>query len=189
MGYLRGFIPWIASGVISSFDWRWGAVAGLVTGLLLLWQDNRRGIPLDSEILEISAICYFVAIGALAFASPDSAVGTYDDAVSFGWLSLTAWGGLALRRPFTLGIARRQTPREYWEEPGFLHVNNVITAVWGSGFVFVGLSLTLCHVMDAASWIGIAAHVVGLAGPAVFTSVYSARAQARAEALIAGTPA
>ena len=38
MGYLRGFIPWIVSGVVSSFDWRWGAVGGLVTGLLLLWQ-------------------------------------------------------------------------------------------------------------------------------------------------------
>jgi hypothetical protein len=43
MGYLPGFIPWIVAGVVSSFDWRWGAIGGLVTGLLLLLQDRRRG--------------------------------------------------------------------------------------------------------------------------------------------------
>ncbi|MFF1631446.1 hypothetical protein [Streptomyces sp. NPDC058272] len=179
MGYLRGFIPWIISGVVSSFDWRWGAVAGLASGLLLLLQDRRRGIGLDALILEISTVAYFVVVGAVAVARPDSALADHTDVVSFGWLAATAWGTLAIRRPFTLGIARRQTPREYWEMPEFIRVNNHITTAWGAGFTFIGVSLAVCGAVDAPAWVAIAAHVAGLVGPAVFTKVHPARAQAR----------
>ncbi|MCX4911656.1 hypothetical protein [Streptomyces sp. NBC_00878] len=179
MGYLRGFIPWIVAGVVSSFDWRWGAMAGLVTGLLLLLQDRRRGVDLDALILEISSITYFAVIGAVSVSAPDSALADHTDVISFGWLAATAWGTLAIRRPFTLGIAKRQTPREYWDMPEFIQVNNHITIAWGTGFTFIGVSQAVCGAVDAPAWVGIAAHVAGLVAPAVFTKVYPARAQAR----------
>ncbi|KAF5997435.1 hypothetical protein FNV62_18635 [Streptomyces sp. RLB3-17] len=179
MGYLRGFIPWIVAGVVSSFDWRWGAIAGLVSGLLLLLQDRFRGVGLDALILEISTVVYFVVVGAVAVADPGSALADHTDVVSFGWLAATAWGTLAIRRPFTLGIAKRQTPPEYWDMPEFVRVNNHITSAWGAGFTFIGVSLAVCGAVDAPAWVGIAAHVAGLVGPAVFTKVYPARAQAR----------
>ncbi|KPI08114.1 hypothetical protein ACIQWL_16280 [Streptomyces mirabilis] len=179
MGYLRGFIPWIVAGVVSSFDWRWGAIAGLVSGLLLLLQDRLRGVGLDALILEISTVVYFVVVGAVAVADPGSALADHTDVVSFGWLAATAWGTLAIRRPFTLGIAKRQTPPEYWDMPEFVRVNNHITSAWGAGFTFIGVSLAVCGAVDAPAWVGIAAHVAGLVGPAVFTKVYPARAQAR----------
>ncbi|MFE2468832.1 hypothetical protein [Streptomyces mirabilis] len=179
MGYLRGFIPWIVAGVVSSFDWRWGAIAGLVSGLLLLLQDRFRGVGLDALILEISTVVYFVVVGAVAVADPGSALADHTDVVSFGWLAATAWGTLAIRRPFTLGIAKRQTPPEYWDMPEFVRVNNHITSAWGAGFTFTGVSLAVCGAVDAPAWVGIAAHVAGLVGPAVFTKVYPARAQAR----------
>ncbi|MEU1439946.1 hypothetical protein [Streptomyces mirabilis] len=179
MGYLRGFIPWIVAGVVSSFDWRWGAIAGLVSGFLLLLQDRFRGVGLDALILEISTVVYFVVVGAVAVADPGSALADHTDVVSFGWLAATAWGTLAIRRPFTLGIAKRQTPPEYWDMPEFVRVNNHITSAWGAGFTFIGVSLAVCGAVDAPAWVGIAAHVAGLVGPAVFTKVYPARAQAR----------
>ncbi|MDT0466901.1 hypothetical protein [Streptomyces gibsoniae] len=182
MGYLRGFIPWIVAGVVSSFDWRWGALGGLVSGLLLLGQDRRRGVDLDALILESSTVAYFVVVGAVAVAQPHSALAKHTDVVSFGWLAATAWGTLAIRRPFTLGIARRQTPREYWDMPEFIRVNNHITSAWGAGFTFIGVSLAVCGAVNAPAWVGIAAHVVGLVGPAVFTKVHPARAQARLQA-------
>lgn len=179
MGYLRGFIPWIIAGVVSSFDWRWGAIGGLVSGLLLLLQDRRRGVGSDALVLEISTIVYFVVVGAVSVADPGSALADHTDVVSFAWLAATAWGTLAIRRPFTLGIAKRQTPREYWDMPEFIRVNNHITSAWGAGFTFIGVSLAVCGAVDAPAWMGIAAHVIGLAGPAVFTKVWPARAQAR----------
>ncbi|MFE1981072.1 hypothetical protein [Streptomyces mirabilis] len=191
MGYLRGFIPWIVAGVVLSFDWRWGAIAGLVSGLLLLLQDRFRGVGLDALILEISTVVYFVVVGAVAVADPGSALADHTDVVSFGWLAATAWGTLAIRRPFTLGIAKRQTPPEYWDMPEFVRVNDHITSAWGAGFTFIGVSLAVCGAVDAPAWVGIAAHVAGLVGPAVFTKVYPARAQARllaAEAPVTAVP-
>lgn len=183
MGYLRGFTPWIAAGFVSAFDWRWGAMAGCAVGLLLLLQDRRRGVAMDAMILEISTIIYFVIIGAIAFNSPDSSVQDHSDVLSFVWLAGTAWGSMALRSPFTLGIARRQAPEEYWDTPGFLTVNNAITAAWGAGFTFIAVVLAIGNATDAPAWVGITAHVVGLVAPAVFTSIYPKRVQARLEAM------
>lgn len=183
MGYLRGFIPWIVAGLVSGFvDWRWGAVSGFASGLLLLLQDRRRGVDLDALILETSTIVYFVLVGAVAVARPDSSLSHYTDVLSFAWLAATAWGTLAIRRPFTLGIAKRQTPREFWDMPEFLRVNNHITSAWGTGFTFIGVSLAVAGAADAPVWVGIAAHVIGLVGPAVFTKVCPARAEARLQA-------
>ncbi|MEV5844023.1 hypothetical protein AB0M32_18870 [Streptomyces sp. NPDC051985] len=183
MGYFRGFIPWIVAGFVSGFvDWRWGAVSGFVSGLLLLLQDRRRGVDLDALILEASTIVYFGVVGAVALARPHSSLSHHTDVLSFAWLAATAWGTLAIRRPFTLGIAKRQTPREFWDMPEFVRVNNHITAAWGTGFTFIGVSLAVAGAVDAPAWVGIAAHVVGLVGPAVFTKVRPARAQARLQA-------
>ena len=187
MGYLRGFYPWIAAGFVSAVDWRWGAVAGVVVGVLLLLQDRRRGVAMDAMVLEVSTIIYFVIIGAIAFSSPDSSIQDHSDVISFVWLAGTAWGSMALRSPFTLGIARRQAPEEYWDTPGFLAVNNHITAAWGSGFTFIAVVLAISNAADAPAWIGITAHVVGLVAPAVFTSVYPKRVQARLEAMQAAS--
>ncbi|MGC0314942.1 hypothetical protein [Kitasatospora acidiphila] len=182
MGYLRGFVPWIVSAAVSGSDWRWGAIGGLLSGLLLLLQDRRRGVGLDALILEISTVVYFAAVGALAVAAPHSALSNHTDVVSFAWLALTAWGTLAIRRPFTLGIAKRQTPQAYWDQPGFLRVNDHITAAWGAGFTFIAVTLAVCGAVHAPGWVGIAAHVVGLLAPAGFTKAYPARVQARLQA-------
>ncbi|MET7486624.1 hypothetical protein [Streptomyces sp. NPDC005538] len=187
IGYLRGFAPWIAAGFVSAVDWRWGAVAGVLVGLLLLLQDRRRGVAMDAMILEISTIIYFLIIGAIAFSSPDSSVQDHSDVLSFVWLAGTAWGSMAIRSPFTLGIARRQTPEEYWNTPGFITVNNHITAAWASGFTFISVVLAISDATDAPVWVGIAAHVIGLVAPMVFTAIYPRRVQARLEALQAAS--
>lgn len=186
MSYLRGFVPWIVAGVVSSFDWRWGALAGLVSGVVLLLLDRRSGVATEAQILDVSTIVYFAALGVLAFAAPTSPLKHYDGALAMSWLALTAWGTLAVRRPFTLGIAKQQTPREYWDMPEFLQINVVITIAWAAAFTVTGIALGACAALDAPTAVGIAFHVVGLAAPAVFTSVYPARARSR---LSAGQPA
>ena len=180
VAYLRGFVPWIVAGVVSGFlDWRWGALGGLLSGVLLLLQDRRRGVDLDALILEASTIVYFVVIGAVSLADPDSALKDQSDVLSFVWLGATAWVSMAIHRPFTLGIAKRQTPREYWDMPEFLQVNNRITSAWGAGFTFIAVSLAVGDAVDAPVWVGITAHVLGLAAPIVFTKVYPERVQRR----------
>lgn len=180
MAYLRGFVPWIVAGCVSGFvDWRWGAVSGVVSGLLLLLQDLKRGVDFGALILEASTVVYFVVIGAVSVADLDSSLEDHTDVLSFVWLAGTAWGSLAVRHPFTLGIAKRQTPREYWDMPEFVQVNNYITSAWGAGFTFIALALAMANAVDAPVWVGITAHVIGLVAPIVFTKVYPERAQRR----------
>ena len=179
MKYLRGFIPWIALAAISPAGWQWGALAGLLIGVVLLAQQLRQGVPADALILEISTIAYFVAVTALAFAAPHSALRDYSGVLSFGWLALTAWITLAARQPFTLGIARRSTPRESWHTPQFLRVNVVITAVWAAAFTVTAIAVAICAATHAATAATVVCQVVGFVVPALFTARYPKIVRAR----------
>jgi hypothetical protein len=179
MSYLRGFIPWIAFAGISTVGWQWGALAALVIALRLFIQDRRSGVAADALILEASTIAYFTALGALAFASPHSPLEHYDGAMSFGWLAATAWATLAVRRPFTLGIAKRGTPKEFWDMPQFIQINTVITTVWATSFVLTAAAIAACDAAHVTSVAEIACQVVGFAIPAIFTSRYPKIVMAR----------
>ena len=179
MNYLRGFIPWIAFAVISTAGWQWGALSGLVIGVVMLIGQRRAGVTFDALILELSTVVYFAALTALAFAAPNSPLHAYSGVLSFGWLALTAWGTLAIRRPFTLGIARRGTPREMWRTPVFLRVNVVITSVWAGAFTLTAIAIALCVASGLGSGASITCQVIGFAVPAVFTARYPKIVQAR----------
>ncbi|MEU1625468.1 hypothetical protein ABZ746_09065 [Streptomyces sp. NPDC020096] len=179
MSYLRGFIPWIAFAVISTIGWQWGALAGLLIGLQLLIKDRRSGVAADALILETSTLAYFAALTAFAFAAPHSPVEHYVGALSFAWLAATAWSTLAVRRPFTLGIARRSTPRELWNTPQFLRINTVITTVWATCFALTAAAIAACDATHTGALATTACQVVGFLAPAAFTNRYRAIAQAR----------
>ena len=188
MGYLRGFVPWIVFAALSDADWRWAAVAALATGLGLLALDRRSGIAAEALVLDLSTIGYFCLLTALSFAFPDSWLGDWSGVVSMAWLGLTAWGTLALGRPFTLGVAKRQTPPEVWDRPEFFRVNVLISAAWALAFTLIGAVLAACEVTGAPAATGITAHLVGLGAAITFTSRYPARVRARARAAAAAGP-
>ncbi|MEC4018640.1 hypothetical protein [Streptomyces sp. H27-D2] len=179
MNYLRGFIPWIAFAVVSSAGWQWGAVTALVLGGWLLVQDHRAGAAADSQILERSTVVFFAALTVLAFARPHSGLEHFDGAMALGWLALTAWATLAVGRPFTTGIARRQAPEEVWKSPVFLRINVVITAVWAAAFTLTAFALTAIDAADLGSLASIPVQVAGFVFPALFTARYPDRVRAR----------
>ena len=116
MNYLKSLLPWIAFAVVATqFDWRWAGLTGLVIsgGLLLL--ARREGRKADTLILEWSGFAFFTLLTALAFGFPASPLKTYTGALTDAWLALTAWGSLAIGKPFTLGIARTTTPEKFWD--------------------------------------------------------------------------
>ncbi|GAA1354572.1 hypothetical protein [Streptomyces beijiangensis] len=179
MNYLRGFIPWIAFAVVSSAGWQWGALTGLVLGAWLLVNDRQAGESAGAKILEISTVAYFAALTAFAFARPDSGLQDYSGTLSFGWLAVTAWATLAVGRPFTIGIARKQAPREVWHTPLFRRINVVITAFWAASFTVTAAVLVAVYANDLGSGVSTAVQVAGFAVAAVFTARYPERARAR----------
>jgi hypothetical protein len=179
MSYLRGFVPWIAFAVLSGLGWQWGALAGLVLAVALFADGRRKGTPLDTQVLEISTMAYFGVLTVFALLVPASPVQHFVGAISMAWLALTAWGGLAVRQPFTLGIAKQQTPKEFWGHPLFRRINVVITTAWALAFTLTAVVLTGLDLVDAGTVAAILVQVAGFAIPAVFTVRYPERARSR----------
>ncbi|MEV7964812.1 hypothetical protein AB0O34_02380 [Sphaerisporangium sp. NPDC088356] len=178
---LLGFLPWIVYAVIATGDeWRYGAVAGLVIALVVIAADRRSGKQWDQMVIESSAAVFFTVITVISLIAPESPLMPYGPALVNAWLALTAWGSLAIRRPFTLGVARSMTTREVWETPVFYRVNAVITSVWGVAFVVAAVSLGfLLHSAPHATAAVVTIKVVTFVAPALFTVRYPKAVAAR----------
>lgn len=172
MNYLRGFLPWIAFAVVSTLDWRWAALVALVLAAGLMMLDRKAGVRLDAQLLDVGSISFFLALTVVAFVFPHSVLQQYDGALSGAWLALIAWGSLAVGRPFTSGIARRQTAPEIWHTPAFHRTNTVITLAWTIAFTAIAIAAFICDAVNAPFVFRAAYEVVGFGVPIWFTRRY-----------------
>ncbi|WP_369389969.1 hypothetical protein AB5J72_21725 [Streptomyces sp. CG1] len=183
MSYLRTFLPWIVFAVIPSGDWQWGALAALVVAVALIAQQRRAGAGFDALVIEAGSAVFFAVLAAIAFADPHSGVHDYSAALSSGTLAVIAGMSLAVGRPFTLGIAKRTTAREYWTMKPFIRTNVIITAVWTGAFAVTAVVLAvLDHARHAHTTPAVLVQIAGFAVPMVFTVRYVAHVQAKARA-------
>ncbi|TCO64602.1 hypothetical protein [Actinocrispum wychmicini] len=184
IGYVKTFAPWIAFAVLStSGEYRWGALAGFALALLLLAMDRRKGKQWDALIIESSSAVFFGALAVASLTISPAPLGDYGPSVAAAWLALTAWGSLAIRRPFTLGIARTMVPEQFHSHPMFYRTNAIITAAWAVGFtVEVGLLLLLEAVAPHATAALVAVKIGAFVLPALFTIRYRQIVRARQEA-------
>ncbi|MGV4985535.1 hypothetical protein ACVB8X_25320 [Streptomyces sp. NRAIS4] len=183
MSYLRTFLPWIVFALVPSGDWQWGALAALVVAVGITAQQRRAGAGFDALVIEAGSAAFFAVLAAIAFADPHSGVHDYSAALSSGTLAVIAGLSLAVGRPFTLGIAKRTTPREYWDLKPFVRVNVVITAVWTAAFVVTAVALAvLAHSGNAHATPATVVQIAGFVVPMVFTVRYVAHVQAKARA-------
>jgi hypothetical protein len=137
-----GLAPWILMAVVSGpgrFEEAASSALGLA--LLTLWLSSRRGVPV--HLLEVFTVVYFGVMAVLGLVASDRVI---------EWLEL--WAGdlssialaafaivtLLIRRPFTLAYAKDTTPREQWDNPLFMRINYVISAVWAGAFVVSAVS-------------------------------------------------
>ncbi|GAA4392006.1 hypothetical protein [Tsukamurella soli] len=184
MNYIKGFVPWIAFSALSSVvGWQWGALVALAATGWAILRDRRSGVTVDAQILDLGSAVYFAALTAVAFAAPHSVLEQYDGALSSVWLAAIAWFSLAVRQPFTEGIARRQTPREYWGTAAFRKVNTTVTLVWTASFTATAFAAFACDALDAPTLVRVAYQAVGCGVPAYFTHRYVARVRAARAAL------
>jgi hypothetical protein len=182
-----GFLPWIAYAVIATSDeWRWGAITGLAIAVVLVVVDRRSGKAWDMIVIETSAVVFFVCLTILSLVAPQSPLTPYGPALVNVWLGLTAWGSLAIRKPFTLGIARTMAPEEVWATPIFYRINAVITTAWALAFTLAAVSLTLVlAAAPQATAVVITIKVLSFVLPAIFTVRYPKVVERRARAAAA----
>lgn len=190
MTVLRGFAPWIIYAVVSGFSddaWRWAAVAAVAAGILLILDDRRRGVKPDAQILEISAVVFFAIVAIVGFATDSGTFHKYDSVLSFGWLALTAWASLAIGKPFTEGIAKREVPQEFWGSDKFRHINRVLTSVWAVAFTATAIAVWIIYRQELGDVADGIAQALGFILPISFTNWYKERPDADDEAVQQGS--
>ena len=170
MTFLWGFLPWIAYGVVSALGWQWAAAIALVVAVVKLVRD--RG---SAQALDIGTVVYFAALTLLAFAAPDSPLQQHDGSLSSAWLALIAWTSLAVRQPFTLGIARQRTAPALWDTPVFRRTNTVITLVWTIAFTASAVAGFIAESSHAGLAVNVVIRVLGFGAPMWFTHRYAAK--------------
>ena len=179
MSYLRTFLPWIVFAVLPSGSWQWAALAALAVAVAVVGGQLRAGTTPNALIIEIGSAVFFAALAVIAFADPHSPVHDYSAALSSGTLAVVAGVSLAVGKPFTLGIAKRTTPKEYWAAQPFIRVNTVITSVWTAAFAVTAIVLAVvAHAGAAHSAPATVVQIAGFVVPMVFTVRYVARVQA-----------
>ena len=96
-----------------------------------------------------------------------------------GALALGSWGTLLIRRPFTLEYARQHTDPAKWNDPLFIRVNVLLTAVWASTFT-VNTALAWAQMKRLwPEWVCHTASYAALIAAAAFTSWYPAQVRRR----------
>lgn len=171
---LIGFLPWIVYGFIATGDeWRWGGLVGLGTALALIAWDRAQGRGWDETLVETTAAAFFALVVLYSLLWPDSELPRYGPALLNAALALMAWGSLALRTPFTLGIARTMAPEEVHGTEAFRALNTVVTGFWAVCFTAAAIALAVVLYLDPyATAVVIAIKVATFAVPIAFTVRY-----------------
>ena len=127
------FIPWIMYWVLSGANMPLYAVVLAVLASALM--NGYRAFTGKIMIMDFVTLLYFVAdfgftvmLGSVFFLR-------YGGLLVYLVLCGMAFVSLAVQSPFTLQYARQGWPREYWDQPLFRSVNNVITGFWGLIFL------------------------------------------------------
>lgn len=181
MNYIKGFLPWLVYGMVATrLDWRYGALVGLGCAVLPTLWDLRRRKPVEAMVLQLSAILFFTVLTLYAMLDPGSPLRTQVLALAVGWLAVTAWGSLLVRRPFTAGIAKQMIPPGAPVHPRFFRVNVVITCVWAASFTVEAATLaTLAELAPGRGAAAILVKVLGWAVPMTVTLAYAAALRRR----------
>jgi hypothetical protein len=191
VSYLFTFLPWIVYALLgghSAASQQRGTLAAFAVTVLVIVYKRRTGNAFDALIIETGSAAFFAAIAAIAFAAPHSGLLTYTAALSNTTLAVIAWASLAVRRPFTLGIAKQAMPREAWTHPAFIHANDVITTLWAGSFtVSAAILMAVIHAR-ADVFVLATIQVLGFVVPMVATARYVKIAHARAQHGVGNIP-
>ncbi len=163
-----GFLPWIILGVFGESHLLPALVVAFIVAAATSVRQWLRGNP---KVLDTVTVGFFaiMVVGIVIFRWWVLAI--YMSLLVNLTLTAIAWGSLALGSPFTIQYARDEVPREHWDSPIFLRINQYITAVWGIDFL-LSTVVTVIHQATGASGFLIHNAWVVFAIPAVIFTVY-----------------
>lgn len=126
---LIGFSPWLIYFALlgsTAKQNRIAIIAALIAVIVFNYKELRKGF-----ILAWGTALFFVALLIISYLTKDEWIINNGNFISNIALTLIVWFSLIIKKPFSLQYARETTPEVFWNMPGFIRVNRIITFVWG----------------------------------------------------------
>jgi len=178
--FLISFLPWILFGIFaghSLIELEIALLLSLVISVIVGYRDMRGKLIVPCVTFSFF-LFMVIALIVLQLYSIIPYIGMASNLVLTG----IAFGSLAIGTPFTIQYAKRDVPKERWENPVFIHINKILTSFWGVLFL-LGLLISIYKFFypgalgifsDAYMWISI---IVGV----IFTMKYPDYAKKRSQ--------
>ena len=122
--------------------------------------------------MEIVTLGYFAVHAIITLAMGSSFLKTYGPIANSLVLAGMAFATLAMKNPFTYQYAKEDWDKSYWNDPAFIRINEIITAVWGWIFTFnAALGALAVFVFPAQElWFVVIVPNVGIVAGIIFSS-------------------
>jgi len=132
------FAPWIAYWVLCGYGHVVGVLVGLVLSVVIYVASADR-----RSVMASTTLCYFALASALTFGVKSPLFVERSGLLGYSVLCAMCFASLALKRPYTYEVSKRDYPEVYWSTPEFFKVNAILTAAWGLIFLVCALLHTL----------------------------------------------
>ncbi len=175
---LISFSPWILFGILAGHSLTQLEIAlvlSLILSVIVGFKDLKAMmiIPWVTFLFFLGAIILITGLKLYGFIP-------YLGIASNAALTLVTFGSLLVGVPFTIQYARKEVPRERWNDPEFFRINQVLTGFWGLLFL-INLSKSVYdfYYPGALGFIGNALLWVNIIIGIVITKTYPAYARGR----------
>ncbi|HDJ66955.1 MAG TPA: FAD-binding protein, partial [Nitrososphaeria archaeon] len=140
---LISFIPWILYWVLCGLGIRIGILISLTIAIILvIYQIHLRELyPMD-----LVSLTYFIVAFIATYIFNSEIFVKESGFLGYLALFMMALVSIAVRKPFTLQVSKRDYPEVYWKNRVFLLINDVISGIWSVIFLLNSImSITLSN--------------------------------------------
>ncbi len=126
MKLLLSFLPWIIFLVLQHYT---GAATALSVSIFVLILSPERKRLKKGFLVGWVVLLSMVGLLILCLV-PFKVPVMLKTSIMTGSFAIMAWISLIVNKPFTIQYAKEEVPKDKWNTPGFLKVNQIVTAVW-----------------------------------------------------------
>jgi glucan phosphoethanolaminetransferase (alkaline phosphatase superfamily) len=150
---LTAFVPWIAFTLLAGSTME-SLILAFIVALVLTIVTSYQQL-LKGYILSVITMVFFVVFFILIIGFQQYYLANYLAVLSMLILTLVCWATMLFHFPFTLQYSREGVEPERAKSAPFMHVNYIITGVWGIAFTLglaVNAYLLVRHDPGLAIW-------------------------------------
>lgn len=133
-GIIRSFLPWILYFILLGHSQERIDIAVIIAGITSItfeFKGLKKGF-----ILNWGTLAFFIFMFITVVLFKNQWIAKQAWIFSNGTLAVIAWASILVKQPFTIQYAKLQVAKDKWNHPIFIRINYILTAVWGTIFLF-----------------------------------------------------